>query len=72
MQHWHSQFWSLHIDSLTVRLLYLIAPKFVPNLMEISNLHRIDLQHEDDHVEVHLLTGSQLLDCECPSASSLL
>ena len=52
-QSWHSQFWSLHIDSLTMRILYLIVPKLVSTLLGVLEIHRIDLQHDDDDVEVH-------------------
>ena len=70
MQYWHSQFWSLHIDSLIARLVCLIAPIFVSTLVEIVEIHRG--QDGDDKVEVHFLTGRLPLDCECLSASSLL
>ena len=42
---------------MTVRLLRLIVPSFVSTLREIAELHRIDLQHGNDIVEVHFLTG---------------
>ena len=57
MQYWRSQFWSLHLDSLTVRLLYLIVPSVVSTLLEIVEIHEIDLQHDDDNVEDHFLSG---------------
>ena len=53
---WHSQFWSLRIDSSTVRLRYLIAPSFVPTPLEIVEILRIDLQHDDDNVSSSFLT----------------
>ena len=51
-QYGRSHFWSLHIDSLIVRSLYLIVPHFFSTLNEIVEIHRIDLQHDDDNVEV--------------------
>ena len=55
-----------------MRLLYLIVPNCVSNLLEIVEVHRIDPQHDDDNVEVHFLTWRLPLNCECVSASSLL
>ena len=57
---WHSQIWSLRIDSSTVRLGYLIAPSFVPTPLEIVEILRIDLQHDDDNVQVHFSPGDYL------------
>ena len=51
MQQWRSQFWSLHIDSFTVRLLHLIVPNFVSTLLEIAESLRIDLHHDDNDRE---------------------
>ena len=48
MQRWHSQFLSLQIDSLTVRLLYLIVPNVASILLENVEINRIDLQLVDD------------------------
>ena len=50
VQSWHSQLWSLHIDSFTVRLLCLIVPNVVSSLLEMVQIPRTDLQHEDDSI----------------------
>ena len=49
VQYWHSQFLTLHIDSLTARLLHLIVPNGVSILIEIVEILRIDLQHDEDN-----------------------
>ena len=70
-EHLHPQFLSLHIDSSTARLLRLIVLNYVSTLLEIVEILRVDLQH-DDNIEVHLLTKRLHLICECLAASSLL
>ena len=61
VQYWHSQFWSLHIDSLTVRLLHLIVPNAVSTLLETVEILRVDFQHDDDNADVHFLTERQYI-----------
>ena len=72
MQDWHSKFSSLYIDSFTERLPCLIVPNVVSILLQIVDIHQIDLQHEDGTVEVHFPTERVHLRCERLSASSLL
>ena len=52
MQYWRSKSWSLQTEYVTVRLLYLIVQMFVSFMLEIVEIHRVDLQHDDDNVEV--------------------
>ena len=61
VQYRYSQFWSLHIDSLTACRLYLIGPNCVSFLLQVVEAHRIDLQREDDNVEVQFSTGRVFL-----------
>ena len=67
VQYWRSQFWSLH--SLTVCLLYFIV---VSILLEIVEIHQIDLQRGDDYLVVHFLIERVHLPCEFLSTSPLL
>ena len=68
---WHSQFLSLHIDFFAARLLHLIVPNVVSTLLEIVDILRIDLQHDDDNIEIHFFTGRVPVLAECLAASSL-
>ena len=56
-----------YVDSLTVRVLHLIVPNVVSTPWENAEIHRIDLQHDDDNVAVHFSTGMLPRDCECLS-----
>ena len=60
VQYWHSQFLSLHVDS-----------KLHAFCLEVVEILRRDLQHDDDNIEVHLLNGRVPFLGECLAASSL-
>ena len=70
LEYLHSQYLPRQRDFLTARLLHLIFPEFVSTLLEIVEILRMDLQHDDDNIEVHFLTGRVPLLGECRRASN--
>ena len=57
VQDWHSQCLSLHQEFSPARLLHWIVPNFVSTLLEIVEILRVDLQHDDDNMAVHFIAG---------------
>ena len=45
---------------------------FVPTPLDIVEILRIDLQHDDDNVQVHFLPGRLPPDRECLSVSCMM